>query len=352
MAWAEIWRRLRNLLVGLLVAGLVLQPASIAVARKSRSVPADPARVEIPIERTVMHSGSVRYWVPVTVGGIGPIRALLDTGSTGLLVLNRALEGKGFPKIGTFVYSFDSNEILSGTINQARVSVGGLKSGGVVRFGVVRKTRCAPKKPKCPIEKLKSDDYGIGGDGTAGEGYSAIIGIGLDRILIANPLMASGGGSWIVTLPQPGAPGAGALIVNPNAADLEGFRRYKLPREALRLLGAFRASLPGCLTSSESAFNLCGQVGLDTGSPKVYTKVATPPAIAEAKTPQHFKLQIADGEGQVEIALDESYQTGRLVYFDATPRQKTPAINAGVFPYYSYQVLYDFARNEIGLKKR
>ncbi len=343
-----LWQRP---LFWLLVAVLAASPQQ-ALAKKKRSPPPPPARIEIPIESTLMRSGSVRFWVPVTIGGVGPIRALLDTGSTGLLVFNAALEGKSFPKIGTFVYGFDSNEVLSGTINQARVSVGGLKSDGPVRFGVVRKRKCAPKKPKCPIEMLKPEDYGIGGDGTAGEGFKAIIGLGLDRILIANPVMAAGGNSWIVSLPKPGVSGNGTLIVNPNAADLEGFRRYPLAREAKRLLGAFRASLPGCLKAAESGFTLCGQVGLDTGAPRVYAKVDKTPEIAAARTPQRFKLEIAEGDGKVDIALDETLHTGPLVYFVAVPKQKTPAINAGVLPYYSYQVLYDFDQNEIGLKRR
>ncbi len=342
---------LHKLLVGSLVLGLAIGLAETALARKRPAEPVPP-RLEIPIESATMKSGSVRFWVPVTIGGIGPIRALLDTGSTGLLVFNKALNGKGFPKVGSFVYTFDSDEVLSGSINQARVAIGGLASDGAVRFGVIRKAKCADKKRPCPIDKLKPEDYGIGGDGTAGEGYQAIVGIGLDRVLIANPLLAAGGGSWIVTLPQPGGSASGSLIINPNTADLAGFRRYKLPREALRLLGAFRASLPGCLVSEDGTLNLCSQVGLDTGAPKLYAKVAELPPIAASTTPRKYTLQLSEGDGKVEIPFDESYKTGRLVYFAAQPKLKTPAINAGVFPYYSYQVLYDFRNNEIGLKKR
>ncbi len=341
----------RILSFGLLACLLAMGLAPDAQAKKRRE-PAPPPRIEIPISRTVMFSGSVRYWVPVTIGGVGPIRALLDTGSTGLLVLNRAFAGKGFPKVGSFVYSFDSNEVLSGTINQARVSVGGLRSDGAVRFGVIRKTKCAPKKPKCPIDALKPEDYGIGGDGAAGEGFDAILGIGLDHILIANSLVAAGGDSWIVTLPLPGTAGTGTIVVNPTTADLEGFRRYQIPRESQRLLGAFRAALPGCLTTVDGSLNVCGHIGLDTGSPKIYAKIATVPLLADSPRPRRFTLQMSEGEGKVEIAVDETVRFQRLVYFDATPKQKTPAINAGVFPYFEYQVFYDFRNNEIGLKKR
>ncbi len=344
---------LRRALFYVLAAMLALGCGSEASAKKRRSeTTPSPPRIEIPIARTVMSSGSVRYWVPVMIGGIGPIRALLDTGSTGLLVLNRALEGKGFPKAGSFVYGFDSNEILSGTINQARVRIGDLTSDGAVRFGVIRKTKCAPKKPKCSIDALKPGDYGIGGDGTAGEGFDAIIGIGLDHILIANPLVAAHAGSWIVTLPQPGTSGNGTIVVNPTTADLEGFRRYKISMESLRLLGAFRAALPGCLATVDGALNVCGQVGLDTGAPKVYAKIATVPPLADSTTPRRYTLRMSEGEGKIEVPVDETLRLRRLVYFDATPKQKTPLINAGVFPYFDYQVFYDFKNNEIGLKKR
>jgi hypothetical protein len=154
-------------------------------------------------------------------------------------------------------------------------------------------------------------------------------------------------------LPRPADTAPGTLIVNPTEADLEGFRRYKLPRESLKLLGAFRASLPGCLTAADTDLHLCAPVGFDTGAPLVYAKVGLPPPpVAAAHTPQRYKLHIGDGDGAIDIAIEETNHSGRLVYYDAEAKRKTPSINAGVFPYYSYQVFYDFAKNEIGLKKR
>jgi hypothetical protein len=351
MDFSTIRARLRGTLAGVLAAAIAICPEA-ALARKLRaSAPATPQRVVIPIERTVIPpSGLVRYWVPVTIGGIGPIRALLDTGATGLLVLDNALNGKVFPKVGTFDYSFDSGEKLSGTIAQARLSIGGLTSGGALHFGVVRKAKCLKDKPKCLAAQVKPADYTIGGDGTPGKGFKALIGIALDRILIANPLFGAGASSWIVVLPLPGSPEPGALIVNPNAADLAGFRRYPIGKPSLRLRGAMRSALPGCLTAP--AFELCGLIGLDTGAPSIYAKVASVPPIATEPAPQHYTLAMAEGESKLEVAVEESKYTGRLVYFERIAKQQTPAINAGFFPYYSYQVLYDFSKNEIGFKRR
>jgi len=350
---------LRGLRVGLLVSAIAAWSAP-ALAR-DKHVPAPPpspaapvpARIVIPIERSVIPpNGLVRYWVPVTIGGIGPIRALLDTGSTGLLVLDTGLEGKSFPMVGRFDYGFDSGENLAGTIAQAKLAIGDLRSAGPVRIGIVRRAKCLKDKPKCLAASPNLQDYTIGGDGKPGSGFKALIGIALDHILIANPLFALGASRWIVALPQPGSPGPGALIVNPNDTDLLGFRRYPIGRQAQRLHGAMRASLPGCLAAPAASFELCGQIGLDTGAPNVYVKVATLPQIASAPGPQRYSLGLSVGEAKLEIPVEESRATGRLVYFERTERLDAPVINAGVFPYFSYLVLYDFAANEIGFKQR
>ncbi len=349
------WRFSRQfgaLLMAALSATLsVCTPAQAATKSPSGSLSTSP-RIEIPIERTVMLSGTVRYTVSIKIGAIGPIPALLDTGSTGLLVMASALGDKQPRKIGRFVYSFDSGEVFSGGISRAKISIGGLSTNGPVNFGVVQKVKCTTDRPKCPAVSLKPQDYGIAGDGTAGEGFKAIIGIGTDRILLANPLLGAGAQSWIVALPLPGTQGSGSLIINPDPSELEGFQRYPIARNALRMLGAFRSSLPGCLGTPDGTLNLCGQVALDTGSPQIYAKVAKLPPVAAMNTPQRFTLTLSEGDGRIELPIEETWQSKRLVVFQRTPKVDAPAINAGVLPYHRYLVFYDFHKNVIGLKKR
>jgi len=313
---------------------------------------AQPQRIEIPIERVVMPDGIIRYSVPVTINGIGPVPALLDTGSTGLLVLSKAVSAKRFTRVGTFYSIFESGEKLGGVISRARISIGGLETGGPINMGIVQTASCISEKPLCSAGKLKPQDFAIAGDGVAGAGFQAILGIGLDRLLIANPLVGSGATTWIVSLPEPGIAGNGVLIVNPAKSELESYKRYPIPRESLKLMGAFRASLPGCLTAPDAGFNMCGRVGLDTGAPRVFARVAELPMIASSRTPQHFSLSLSEGEGKLDIPINENWQTKRLVFFEQSAKLAFPAINAGVAPYLSYFVFYDFQNNQIGLKPR
>ena len=333
--------------VGFLVAALSLTTA----ASTATATAAKPARAEIPISRVVMPDGVVRYTVDVKVGSFGPFPALLDTGSTGLLVLTNAMPAQRFPKVGSFYMTFASGEKMTGAISLGTLNIGGLETGGPIRFGAVQSVDCAAFRPKCAAAIVKPADYGIAGDAIAGAGFKAILGIGLDRNLFPNPLTGTGASTWIVKLPNSGTP-SGALILNPTAADLEGFKRYPISRESYHLMGAFRASLPGCLTAPDSGLNLCGQVALDTGSPGVFAQVADLPAIASSHTPQRYALSLFDGAGKLEIPIEETWKTKRLVFFQRDVRAASVAINGGVMPYLSYLIFYDFRNNLVGMKPR
>ena len=328
-------------LVAWFVAGLA--PPSIAANA--------PARAEIPVKRVLMPNGIARYTVDITVNGIGPIPALLDTGSTGLIVMAGVIEAKRFAKTGTFYDTFSSGEKMSGIMTQGRIGLGGLDTGVPIRFGSIQTVTCIAARPKCSAALLKPKDYAIAGDGIAGAGFKAILGIGLDHFFLPNPLVGAGANTWIVRLPQAGK-SDGAIIVNPTVADLDGFKRYPVSRESFHQLGAFRASVPGCLASPATGLNLCGQVALDTGTPGVFAQVPDLPAAASVHAPQRYSLNLFEGAGRLEIPIEETWNTRRIVYFERTTKTTTAAINAGAAPYLSYLVFYDYRNNQVGLKPR
>jgi hypothetical protein len=86
---------------------------------------------------------------------------------------------------------------------------------------------CAEARPNCPVARVSPWQYGIGGNGFAGEGFQAILGISLrsPRVYMGadNPLRLAGIRRWIVILPRPGE-GSGHLIINPTPSELAGFK--------------------------------------------------------------------------------------------------------------------------------
>jgi hypothetical protein len=74
-------------------------------------------RIEVPVQQLTLPDGMIRYSVPVSTGGNAPIEAMLDTGSFGLRVLNRALSSNEYtPTQIQRIYRFGSGVRLHGII--------------------------------------------------------------------------------------------------------------------------------------------------------------------------------------------------------------------------------------------
>ncbi len=189
-------------------------------------------RVELPITQTLLPDGDIRYAVPVSIGGGQPIQALLDTGSTGLRVLGRGAGSGYYQDTGTpSLYIYGSGERLAGTIGLADIGLGDASTSAPAPIELVNDIGCMAFAPDCAAAKLAMPDYGIGGDGIAGQGFAAILGIGLMPTAAgdsSNPLPAVGAQRWIVQLPLPGAAAPGVLILNPNIAELQDYQLFPL----------------------------------------------------------------------------------------------------------------------------
>ena len=314
--------------------------------------PKEYPRFEIPIERTVLLDGVVRYWVPVTIGGSGPIPALLDTGSTGLLVLSRAVKKTSLRRLGRVSYTYASGESLSGYLARAQVHVGSASTGVTVSFGVVETVKCVADKPKCSSAKLKPEDYGIGGDGVAGEGFQAILGIGPDQNVLANPLAFMGDKRWIIDLPLPGRAGPGTLILNPREPELAGFSLFPQSKSTRTLRGGLKAAIDGCLVEHRSGTTLCGPVVPDTGGVLVDVRVAKDPAITVPWRNAEFALEFGTGTGKLAVPFDVKPNSSSWVYFETQKKGPLPVIIAGILPYLKCLVLFDYRSNSFGFKPR
>ena len=272
--------------------GLTLLLAVITVAPLALAAETPP-RVEVPIYQTVLSDGAVRYWIPVAVGGNGPVRAMLDTGSFGLRILAQATPPNSYTTTGVQrTYAFQSGASLHGIIAEAVVDIGGAAAQAPIPIQVVQSVNCVPNKPACPVSKVSARDYLIGGDGLAGEGFPAIIGLSLRSAGVVpaanNPLGLIGVRTWIITLPLPGDAEPGQMVLNPGRAETARFKLFQMPRQPAggagggaggrggaggggRSAGGDKGAagwqdlvIKGCL-GAEGARDFCGATRVDSG---------------------------------------------------------------------------------------
>lgn len=327
-------------------------------------VPAAPAlaagRVDVPVHQTVLPDGDPRYSVPVTVGGGAPIEAELDTGSFGLRVLKRAL-APGQYRATTLhrSYAFAGGAMFDGVLARAVVGVGPTLTAAPVLFHLVERVGCADGKPDCAAAKVKAEDYGIAGDGLAGQGFPAILGLSLRRAAdddsAQNPLTAAGPRSWILTLPRPGSAEPGHLIIDPDDDDRAGFALVQLgPQASLsdRLAGWADAALPGCLVE-EGGERFCGRTLIDSGAPGVSVATDTVEGPKPWGAGRRARIEIGGAEGPLAVPLvsGADYASRVLLHPRRGPAGGTE-ISVGSLPYLSYAVLYDAEAGTMGFKPR
>jgi hypothetical protein len=269
------------------VIALVLLAQALVAERLWAAGTAD--RIEVPISQIRLTDGTIRYWVPVMVGGRGPIQAMLDTGSVGLRIFADALSPADYQDTGTEgVVRYGSGVELRGTVARAVVKIGQAPTREPVPIQIVRSVGCTEQQPGCPAARVSPEEYRIGGDGLPRQGFKAILGLSLRSVEMlaatVNPLDFVGDQAWIVILPLPGTDAPGTLIINPSAAERAGF-----------------SLTPFVITMPPNRFSIC---------------------IGQASAGSCPPVQVDSG-----------------------------AV-AGLPPFYSFAVLYDARSNVIGVKPR
>jgi hypothetical protein len=210
------------------ISSIVAALSSVMLAPLADGEPTT-SRVEVPISQTRLSDGVIRYSVPVSIGGAVPIAAMLDTGSFGLRVMSRSLAPDRYQNAQILRdYAYGSGVVLHGSLARAVAMIGGVATGAPILFQLVQSVGCVSAHPRCPASRISADDYAIGGDGLAREGFEAIIGLSMRAPATSeaaiNPLAFVGDRAWIITVPLPGETTPGRLIVNPGPEDRQGFQ--------------------------------------------------------------------------------------------------------------------------------
>jgi hypothetical protein len=335
-------------LLCLLAASGALMAAQAALAQHTpagaNTSPPDRQRVVLPIRQTSLQDGVIRYSVPVTIDGVGPIETMLDTGSKGLRVLSAALV---HPHDGTpAAYSYGSGVKITGQVAALAVGLG--DAHGHAQVQIVTGVGCADKHPRCPASRIDAASYRLGGEGVVGQGFEALIGISVTASgrQADNPLSALGINAWIVELPRPGDSAPGKLILNPTDEEQRAYAHFPVNE---------RGQIDGCLINRTSNEQICKPMLLDSGETGV---IAAIPDVSRAQpwtagTPASLSFATAGADTPLTIQFES--QAPRAPGFVAVvPQGDTPFphIFAGALPYFSLSVLYRSDESWIGLAKR
>jgi len=307
--------------------------------------PAAQPRTEVPIRRVTLSTGAWRYVVQIALAGT-VMDAGLDSGSTGLRVIG-PLPGVRMDGRRTS-YGYNVGTRLDGVMAEAPVSIGEVT--GAAPIQAVTGVGCTEEKPHCPAIQVPFSQYGIQGDGLAGEGFKAILGLDMAPADVPNPLLKLGVRRWIIELPRPGDAGPGRLILNPTDQELDGFIRFHLtpkpnPRSPLH------DAIPACLLNQQTKATICGQGVLDTGAPGI--RVVT--ERLQAVWPDGTKGLMAFYDGdkpRTSLAFTVGLHSEASRMTTEARDVRMARLFLGVTPYFAYDVLYDADSGEVGLKPR
>ncbi len=134
---------MRLSLVMSVVIGLLLAAGAARAAESAR----------IPLQPRPDQSGFANF-LTIEVGGGAPSDVLLDTGSTGLRILESAVGPNVRLTDIPITYSYTSGNLLTGVLGFAKVSFPGseplVATEQEIAIQVVRSVGCKPEKPHCP----------------------------------------------------------------------------------------------------------------------------------------------------------------------------------------------------------
>jgi hypothetical protein len=170
---------------------------------------------------------------------------------------------------------------------------------------------------------------------------------------VPNPIQ-SVASAWIIELPEPGSKAPGQLILNPSPDDLKGFTRF--PAGTGSDVGAGRDNpVPACIKNEGTGRSFCGPLVLDTGKPSI--TVIT----HEFKDTRYWtagsRADLTLGEGPTALTAKFTVKPSLVptqVFLGPFPNfeQPAPRILAGDETFLLFDVLFDTANEQVGLRRR
>lgn len=306
-----------------MLAALLVSPA-----------PVRAQRAELPVRLVDLPNGDRRFATSLMIDG-HEIEVGIDTGSTGLRVLPRGLgseaDARKRPKI---TYSYGVGTAFEGQAITVPVAAGVLV--GFVKLMSITAVGCAANHPECPVAHIDLSTYGIQGDGIAGRGFAAILGIRLKRDEIENPFAQLGVRRWIVELPR-SAGEHGRIVLNPDDAEVAGYARVGVDSDG---------TTPGCLIGPDK---VCGRAFFDSGAAGLRVIRAANFRPWSNGTAATISVGTGSGAQSMKVTIGRRDQASALLYVPGTADTR---LSLGFAPYFQWSVLYDNEHHQIGVKRR
>ena len=332
-------------LLGICLAAVPVAGASPALAGSSA-----PVSVPIAVLGGQGEPGGASPTVQITVGGWGPLRVVLDTGSSGLHVFAGAVNaGSGVTvtnQASDITYS--GGYRFKGVVASAVMQVGAAKTTGQVSFALVQSAGCVASKPDCPaaggIQGFELD-----------RGVDGILGIGMQSSQggVTSPLFGLSGPldrRWSVHLDG----SAGQLVLGARVVGSgKQVARFQLQPDRASNGNPLWADSEIPLCVAAGSVDTCVPALFDSGTPEVQisgvplNQVPIVPGTSEVVS--GTSIAVASG-GQPPFW---SFTSGNEKSADLVRviDDQGPFLNSGVQAFYDFTITYNAKRGHVTLTK-
>jgi hypothetical protein len=282
-----------------------------------------------------------------------PVDVVFDTGSSGLRLLNGALNTSGIDTTSTRDY-YGYGDLIN------RTAISGLVAGA--KFSLAKDGYATPlrfmliENVKIGSEALTDTRHSATTAAAVFRGLNGIMGVGMRLDTgnngIASPLaQLPGANRFIVELPAYGG-ASGTLIINPNSADIRGFQPVKVSQGSFLLPNGLNSykdnNLPGSATLNGVTF--IAPTLLDTGNPLVWVDSSYFDA-NHLYLKAGGKVQLAVGEPLLNsdiITVTNQYSGQDWIEENDLPRRNS----FGIQFFFMFDVMIDQQQGIISIRKK
>ena len=325
--------------------------ATVPVTETTEALAGSPSSVSVPV--TVLggqgEPGGVSPIVQITVGGWGPMRVSLDTGSSGLHVFAGAVNaGSGVTVTDqTSNITYAGGFHFQGVVASAVIRLGGATTTAPVSFALVQSASCTAAKPDCPAAEGISDYE-------SHEGVNGILGIGMQSSQggVISPILGMAGPlgkRWSLHLDG----GSGQLVLGARVIGsgklIALFQLKQAGTSDSHPLWA-DAQIPMCVTAG--SIHACVPGLFDSGTASVQVsgsaldQVPTVPGTSQVVSGTPIAVAVS-GQSPFWSFTAGSEKSADLVLVKGD--RPYPFLNTGVQAFYDFTVTYNAKKGHVTL---
>jgi hypothetical protein len=288
----------------------------------------------------------VRFVINLQLGNAPPIRAYLDTGSSGILVAPDAPQAT-LDAIATtqqpFSEAFGSGITTRGVLGSASITIGNRTTASPIGVALVQQLS-GGSGGSTPLQQFFN-------------GYAALVGIGMRNFSssLGNPIVQlPGEPSYVVAAPTFGGT-AGNLRIGPTASDVSSYKTLQLSASSGATLpngmaGWADDAVPLCVEDATSGMQFCAGAILDTGNPGSF--IDWPGYSGPALLAPGSQIDVTAGPqsapiGGFSMTVSSAPQPG-LDAINVGPSSPS-SISLGTLLFYRLDVLFDQQQGRIGM---